>query len=74
VIISECLFSKGVGDTTLELKVNLVRPVQPDTGVPRAMGKVVRRGKRTAITEARMEDAKGALIAYATSTCLILGA
>ncbi|NTV37996.1 MAG: hypothetical protein HGA82_02240, partial [Anaerolineales bacterium] len=29
---------RGVGYTTLELKVNLVRPVRPDTGVLRAVG------------------------------------
>lgn len=63
---------KGVGYTTLELKVNLVRPVRPDTGVLRAVGKVVHRGRRTAVTEARMEDAEGRLYAHATSTCLIV--
>jgi uncharacterized protein (TIGR00369 family) len=63
---------KGVGYTTLELKVNLVRPVRPDTGVLRAVGRVVHRGRRTAVTEARMEDAEGRLVAHATSTCLIL--
>ena len=66
------LLPKGVGYTTLELKVNLVRPVRPDTGVLRAVGTVVNKGKRTAITEARMEDAQGRLYAFATSTCLIL--
>jgi uncharacterized protein (TIGR00369 family) len=66
------LLPKGVGYTTLELKVNLVRPVQPDTGVLRATGRVVHRGKRTALTEARIEDAAGRLYAHATSTCLIL--
>ncbi len=64
---------RGVGYTTLELKVNLVRPVRPDTGVLRAEGRVVHRGRRTAVTEARMEDAAGNLYAHATSTCLILG-
>jgi len=62
----------GAGYTTLEMKVNVVRPVQPDTGVLRAIGRVVHRGRRTAVTEARMEDAAGRLYAHATSTCLIL--
>ena len=66
------LLPKGVGYTTLELKVNLVRAVRPDTGILRAIGKVVHKGKRTAVTEARMEDADGRLYAYATATCLIL--
>ncbi len=63
---------KGVGFTTLEVKVNFVRAVRPDTGVLRATGKVVHKGQRTALTEARMEDAEGRLYAFATSTCLIL--
>lgn len=62
----------GVGYTTLELKVNVVRGVRPDTGVLRAVGRVVHRGRRTAVTEARMEDRDGNLYAFATSTCLIL--
>jgi uncharacterized protein (TIGR00369 family) len=66
------LLPAGVGYATLEIKVNLVRPVQPNTGVLRAIGRVVHRGRRTALTEARMEDAAGRLYAHATSTCLIL--
>lgn len=66
------LLPEGTGYTTLELKVNLVRGVKPDTGVLRAIGTVVHKGRRTAVTEARMEDAAGKLYAYATSTCLIL--
>lgn len=61
----------GFAYTTLELKVNLVRPVRPDTGVLRAIGTLVHRGRRTAVTEARMVDAEGRLYAHATSTCLI---
>ena len=66
------LLPKGTGYTTVELKVNLIRPVKPDTGLLRAVGKVISRGKRTALTEARMEDAEGRLYAHATATCLIL--
>lgn len=63
----------GVGYTTLEMKVSLVRPVRPDTGALRAVGTIVHRGQRTGVTEARMEDARGRLYAHGTSTCLILG-
>lgn len=68
------LLPQGTGYATLELKVNLVRSVQPDTGVLRATGLVVHRGKRTAVTEARMEDSEGRLYAYATATQMILEA
>jgi uncharacterized protein (TIGR00369 family) len=62
----------GVGYTTIEFKVNIVRAVTPETGVVRATGRVVHRGKRTAVTEARMEDSAGRLYAYGTATQLIL--
>lgn len=62
----------GVGYTTLEMKVNLVRPATPESGVLRVTGTLLQRGRRTGLTEARMEDASGRLYAHATSTCLIL--
>jgi uncharacterized protein (TIGR00369 family) len=68
------LLPKGTGYTTLELKVSLVRAVRADTGVLRATGKVLHKGRRTAVTEARLEDAEGRLYAHATATCLILEA
>jgi uncharacterized protein (TIGR00369 family) len=64
----------GVSYTTLEFKTNIVRSVKPDTGVLRATGRIVHRGRTTAVTEARLEDAKGVLFAHATSTLLIFGA
>lgn len=64
----------GFGYTTLEIKTNLVRSVKKGTGVLRATGKLVHRGKTTAVTEARMEDGEGRLYAYASSTCLIFKA
>jgi uncharacterized protein (TIGR00369 family) len=67
------LLPKGVGYATLELKVNLVRAIKPDTGVLRAVGTVLHRGRRTAVTEARLEDSAGRLYAHATSTCMMLG-
>lgn len=64
----------GTGYTTLEIKTNVVRSVKKDTGLLRATGKLVHRGKTTAVTEARMEDGEGRLYAYASSTCLIFKA
>jgi uncharacterized protein (TIGR00369 family) len=52
----------GVAYTTLEIKTNVVRAVQPDTGVLRATGTLVHRGRTTAVTEARLEDAEGRLM------------
>jgi uncharacterized protein (TIGR00369 family) len=62
----------GVSYTTLELKVNFVRPVTLETGVVRAVGKVIHGGGTVATTEARLEDSSGALYAHATSTLMVL--
>ena len=66
------LLPAGTGYTTLELKVNYLRPMTRDTGPVRAEGKVLHAGSRTALAEARLVDAAGKLLAHATSTCLIL--
>jgi acyl-coenzyme A thioesterase PaaI-like protein len=52
--------------------VNIVRAVTAQTGVGRATGRIVHRGRRTAVTEARMEDASGKLYAYASATQLVI--
>ena len=64
----------GEAYTTLEVKVNYVRPMTRDTGLVRALGDIVHVGRRTATAEARLEDANGKLLAHATSTCLIMRA
>jgi uncharacterized protein (TIGR00369 family) len=66
------LLPRGVGYTTMELKVNLVRPLTRDTGPVRCEGTVIHAGTRTALTEARLLDGAGKLLAHSTSTCLIL--
>ncbi len=62
---------KGMGYTTLEFKVSLVRPVTADTGPVRAEGKVITSGRRVATAEGRLIDAGGRLLAHATTTCLV---
>ena len=56
--------------TTLELKVAYHRSMDELTGTVRAEGNVVTFGKRIAYCEAKLTDAKGRLIASATSTLL----
>lgn len=60
--------------TTLELKVNYIRPVTAATGKVRAIGEVIHVGQRTATADGRLEDSEGRLLAHATTTCLLLGA
>jgi uncharacterized protein (TIGR00369 family) len=61
----------GVGDTTLEVKTNFVRPIKADTGVIRCEGTVIHRGSRVATAEGKITDAGGKLLAHGTTTCLI---
>ena len=63
----------GSGYTTLEYKVNITRGVTAESGVLRAEGWVVHRGRRTATAEARVVDAAGKIYAHGSETCLILG-
>ena len=64
----------GVAYTTLEIKVNFVRPIKADTGRVRAEAKLIHVGGRTATAEGRVIDEAGKLYAHATTTCLILRA
>ena len=43
-----------------------------DTGPVRSEGKTLSVGRRAATAEARITDAKGRLLAHATTTCLVL--
>jgi uncharacterized protein (TIGR00369 family) len=62
----------GVGYTTLELKINFVRPLTVATGLVLCEGKVINVGGRVATAEARVTDREGKLYAHATTTCLIM--
>ena len=62
---------KGVGQTTLEFKISLVRPITPETGQIRAEGVVLSRGCRVATAEGRVTDGNGRLLVHGTTTCLI---
>jgi len=62
---------KGVGQTTLEFKISLLRPITPETGEIKAEGVVLSCGRRVGTAEGRITDGKGRLLAHGTTTCLI---
>jgi uncharacterized protein (TIGR00369 family) len=62
---------KGIGQTTLEFKISLVRPITPETGLIKAEGTVLSRGRRVGTAEGRITDGTGRLLAHGTTTCLI---
>jgi uncharacterized protein (TIGR00369 family) len=61
----------GTGYTTLEFKISFVRGMSQDTGPVRTEGKTLNAGRRVATAEARITDARGRLLAHATTTCLV---
>ena len=62
---------KGLGQTTLEFKISLVRPITPETGQITAQGLLLHRGRRIGTAEGRITDDSGRLLAHGTTTCLI---
>jgi uncharacterized protein (TIGR00369 family) len=64
------LLAEGETFTTLELKINFMKPVW--SGRLTAVGQVIKSGRTIGLTECRVTDESGSLVAYATSTCMTL--
>jgi len=62
---------KGMGYTSLEIKVNYLRPVLASTGTLTAVGIVTKPGRRAAFVDATVTDSSGKLVATASSTLLV---
>jgi uncharacterized protein (TIGR00369 family) len=60
------------GYTTIELKVNYLRPLTVKTGTVYCEGKIIHVGGRIATAEGRLTDETGKLYAHGTTTCIIL--
>jgi len=67
----QSMLAKGMGYTTLELKVSLIRALTVKTGPVRAEGKVIQVGNRVGVAEGRLYDVDGKIYAHATTTCLV---
>jgi uncharacterized protein (TIGR00369 family) len=61
---------EGETFTTLELKINFLKPVW--SGTLQALGRVVKGGRTVGLVECDVLDAQGRLVARASSTCMIL--
>src|SRR3954466_7393238 len=61
----------GTGYTTLEFKISFIKGMTKDMGQVRSEGRTLSVGRRAATAEGRITDAKGRLLAHATTTCLI---
>jgi uncharacterized protein (TIGR00369 family) len=63
---------RGQAYTTLELKVNLVKPLTLNTPSVVATGQVISSGRRVATASGQITGPDGTLYAHATTTCLII--
>jgi uncharacterized protein (TIGR00369 family) len=57
--------------TTLDIRINYLRPITLETGEVRAEGTLIQGGRRVAYCEGRLTDAAGKLLCHGTSSCLI---
>jgi uncharacterized protein (TIGR00369 family) len=66
------LLPAGTTYTTVELSINYIRAIQPETGALTAIGSAIHVGRRLATAEARLENADGKLFAHGTTTCMVM--
>jgi uncharacterized protein (TIGR00369 family) len=62
--------AEGESFTTLELKINFLKPVWKSR--LKAVGRVVKQGRTIGLIECDITDEQGSLVARAVSTCMIL--
>jgi uncharacterized protein (TIGR00369 family) len=60
--------------TTLEMKINYVRPIRGRAGAVRCEARVIHAGGRVATAEGRVIGADGKLYAHGTATCMLFRA
>ena len=61
----------GKAFTTLEMKVNYVRPIRRERGQLRCEANVIHAGSRVATAEGRITDEGGKIYAHGTATCIL---
>jgi uncharacterized protein (TIGR00369 family) len=64
----------GFAYTSIDLNVSYTRPVTRDSGTLRAVGTIVKPGRRVAFARAEITDGVGKVVATATSSCLVMPA
>lgn len=57
--------------TTVEFKINMLRPISIETGTVYGYGRLVKPGQRIAFADGELKDGEGRLLATGTTTCLI---
>jgi uncharacterized protein (TIGR00369 family) len=64
----------GIGYATIETKGNFSRPITRDTGIVRAEGRVIARGRQIISTEIRLMASDGKVLGHGTSTVMVFNA
>jgi uncharacterized protein (TIGR00369 family) len=62
----------GVGYASIETKANFSRPIKAETGLVRAEGRVVSKGRTIISAEGKIMDREGRVLAHGTSTVMVL--
>lgn len=62
----------GTTYTTIELKVNLLRPIFESTGEVSCEANILHFGRTIATAEAKLLSSEGKLIAHGTTTCAVM--
>ena len=57
--------------TTLDIRINYLRPITLETGEVRAEGTLLQGGRRVAYCEGKLTDSAGKLLCHGTGSCLI---
>lgn len=61
----------GQGYGTIELNVKMLKPIPKDK-IMKAEGSVISISKSLGVSEGRLTDADGTLLAYASATCMVM--
>ncbi len=63
--------AKGRAYSTLEIKINYLRPMTDALGTVTAEGRVVNAGRKAAFAEGKIFDAAGKVYATGSTTCAV---
>lgn len=66
------MLSAGQGYGTIELNVKMLKPVPKNT-ILKAEGSVISMSKSLGVSEGRLTDDNGKILAYASATCMLMG-
>ena len=69
---SEGSRTNDVTFTTIDIRINYLRPITVQTGEVTATGNVLQSGRKIAYVEAKLVDAAGKLLAHGTGSLLIM--